>query len=193
MKITPEDARDLAESAIGSRAKAEMFLLTWLAAGEIRADAAVTIKPGGLTVRKKRLQKDVWASIKKSSTASLWDSAAITFKGENYIGIKFDEAQVKDIIKEHTSNSSPTLTPKKSNAGRNSGFHGDVIASITIDLLLLTDEEFVKEKLADIVKRLSSSYEAKKEIAPSARNLAAMAKGLVKIVGENRSKLGRKP
>ena len=193
MKITPEDARNLAESAIGSRAKAEMFLLTWLAAGGIRADAAITTKPGGLTVRNKRLPKDAWTSIEESSVTSLWDSSRITFGKEDHFGIKFDELQIKKIIKEHAPKNQHAPPIKKSNAGRNSGFHGDVIASITIELLLLTDEEFAKEKLKDIVKRLSSSYEVKKEIAPSARNLAAMAKGLVKIVGENRSKFSHKP
>ena len=93
MKITPMEALRLATSAIGNTSKAKDFLLIWLSAGQIKADATVTKKPNSATVIDKKIASPAWSKFKTTCPPSLWETGTATYQAEEYVGIRFDKVK----------------------------------------------------------------------------------------------------
>jgi hypothetical protein len=189
VKITPRDALDVATAALGDRTEAEQFLLVWLFAGKIKADAAITRKSNGTTAAEKKLPTAVWENFKDNCPQSLWLTGSASHEGDEFVGIRFDKAQVLGVLRDHAPNTLPSTEKRTSNAGRYSGFNGEVIASLTVDLLKMDPQAYDKLTVRSIQKLLEQSYSKTKAAVPSERNLASIAKGIIKVVNENRGLL----
>jgi hypothetical protein len=186
MKITPRDACELASVAMGDPDKAKDFLLIWLSAGQIRADAAVTQKPNSAPVMDKKISPDVWAKFKTKCPSSLWDTGTASSDHEEYVGVRFDGAQVQKIVANHAPKS-----PTASNVGRDSGFHGDAVAALTVQYLLADNATFLSASPSSLADELKAEYDRIGATPPSPRNLKSMAKGILKVVELNRPKVHR--
>lgn len=186
MKITPMEALKLATSAIGNTSKAKDFLLIWLSAGQIKADAAVTKKANSATVIDKKIASPAWSKFKTTCPHSLWETGTATYQAEEYVGIRFDKAQVEQIIDAHAPKSSGTPGPTNKNSGRSSGFHGEAVGVVTAHYLLADDATYRSASVRSISDALAIEYKRLGAPPPSVRNLGSMANGILKVLGQNR-------
>lgn len=189
MKITPMEALEHAKSALGDRDTAAKFLLNWLVAGEVKAQAAVTHKLSAPVVKNKKIATETWKSFETNCPPSLWHEGRAKSDLEEYFGIKFDDQQVKNVIKEHAYKlpiPSETGTERSTSSGRFSGFHGEAIASLTARYLLLDDASLEAIPLNQAKVQIVSIYKDLGAPPPVGRNLDAIARGILKGVRANR-------